>query len=149
MKESRKYQSGFTLIELLVVIIIVAVLAAVGIPLLTGNVDKAKLTEADAGFSSIRTAMRSQLAEKGVFPTGPTLAALGFKTDDLKGRYFGDADYSFPSSGAAAFCVAVNGNSAGTNAPAAPQSAGLTRSMNQDGFIFTTNSCGGTAINAN
>ena len=149
MKKSRKGQSGFTLIELLVVIIIVAVLAAVGIPLLTGNVDKAKLTEADAGFSSLRTAMRSEKAEKGTYPTSPTLTTLGFKTDDLKGRYFGDADFSFPSATATAFCVAVTGNSAGTNAPAAPQSAGLLRSMNQDGFIFTTANCSGTAINAN
>ena len=149
MKESRKNQSGFTLIELLVVIIIVAVLAAVGIPLLTGNTEKAKLTEADAGFSTIRTAMRAAKAEKGSYPTSPTMASLDFKTDDLKGRFFADADYTFPSASAAAFCIAAIGNSAGTNAPAASQAAGLLRSMNQDGFIFKTADCTGTAINAN
>ena len=149
MKESRTNQSGFTLIEILVVIIMVAVLAAVGIPLLSGNVEKAKLTEADGGFSAIRAAMRSILAEKGSYPSTPTLTTIGFKTDDLKGRFFGDADYTFPSASAAAFCAAVSGNSASTNAPAASQAAGLIRSMNQDGFIFKTNNCSGIAVNAN
>ena len=95
--------------------------------------------------------MRAKKKKKGSYPTtAPTspFTTLGFKANDLEGRYFGDADYSFPSSTAAAFCVAVTGNSAGTNAPAAAQSAGLTRSMNQDGFIFTSANCSGTVINA-
>ena len=38
----------FTLIELLVVVIIVAVLAAVGVPLLSANVERARASEAEA-----------------------------------------------------------------------------------------------------
>ena len=50
MKKLMKNETGFTLIELLIVVIIVAVLVAVGVPLLQGNIERAKLTEADAGL---------------------------------------------------------------------------------------------------
>src|SRR3989338_5022281 len=65
-------RAGFTLIELLVVVIIVAVLAAVGVPLLSANVTRARGTEAETGLGTLRTAPPPL---RGVKKTYPTTAA--------------------------------------------------------------------------
>jgi len=93
---------GFTLVELMVVILIVAILAAVAIPILRGRIDDAKWSEGRAMMGSIATSIRAWCAEKGpdyddgtdpVYPL--TLADLGFYTNDLMGTYFEDTDFSF------------------------------------------------------
>lgn len=95
-------RKGFTLVELMVVILIVAILAAVAIPILRGRIDAAKWSEGRAMMGSIATSIRAWCAEKGpdyddgTSPTYPgTLAELGFATNDLTGNYFDDADFSF------------------------------------------------------
>lgn len=158
----KKNQSGFTLIELLIVVIIVAVLAAVGIPILQGNVARARLSEADSALGTIRTAMRAELAENAAYPTGATFSAgagivaagIGFNAGDLCGRFFGDADYAFGvDTTATAFCVGATGSGVDTVAgcPTGPkkgsQVTGVVRSMNQDGDIFSSSDCSGTAVN--
>ena len=152
-------KSGFTLIELLIVVIIVAVLAAVGIPLLQGNVARARLTEADAALGTTRTAMRSKLAENGSYPiiaAGTTVVAanIGMNAGDLCGRFFGDADYAFSAlTTATTYCLRATGSGADTavGCPTGPvrgsQVRGVVRSMNESGDIFTTNDCSGARIN--
>jgi type IV pilus assembly protein PilA len=93
-------RKGFTLIELMVVILIVAILAAVAIPILRGRIDAAKWSEGRAMMGSIGTAIRAYHAEKGVAGAAPTLmgngaTGLGFAAGDLTGTYFVDADFSF------------------------------------------------------
>ena len=56
-------KKGFTLVELMVVILIVAILAAVAIPIMRGRVDAAKWSEGKAMMGTIATAIRAYVAE--------------------------------------------------------------------------------------
>lgn len=163
MKSSGKKQSGFTLIELLIVIIIVGILAAVGLSLLTGNTDAARLSEGVSGLGTVRTEMRARLAQDGGYPTGAGFTAtdsivasgIGFNVGDLCGRYFGDASYTWGTpTTATTFCAKVAGLGADTLAgcptgPVKGKAVAVTviRSMNQDGNIYTSGDCSGTRIN--
>jgi type IV pilus assembly protein PilA len=94
MKTRKNKKSGFTLVELMVVAIIVAILAAVAIPLMTGNKERAIATEGQAGLSTISTQLRMVLAEDGDFANVTDVASLpGIRTGDLEGTYFADGDY--------------------------------------------------------
>jgi type IV pilus assembly protein PilA len=93
-------RKGFTLIELMVVILIVAILAAVAIPILRGRLNAAKWSEAKANMGSIATAIRAYQAEKGPTGAAPTIlgvgnTGLGFNTADLDGTYFSNQAYGF------------------------------------------------------
>ena len=138
-------KSGFTLIELLVVVIIVAVLAAVGIPLLRDSIVQARASEAVAGLGAVRTAMRANYARFGkytVIVVGTTAAnaGIGVSAKDLEGHYFEDDDYTFKSSSDSAYCIGVTGDTTGT-APAGGEVTDVNRSMNAAGTIFTTADC--------
>ncbi|KKM20589.1 hypothetical protein LCGC14_1643930, partial [marine sediment metagenome] len=96
-----KARRGFTLIELMVVILIVAILAAVAIPIMRGKIDAAKWSEGKAIMGSIASAMRAHAAESGLDVDYDALDAnledgpeLGFRTGDLDGTYFRAADFS-------------------------------------------------------
>ena len=143
-------KSGFTLIELLVVVIIVAVLAAVGIPLLRDSIVQARASEAAAGLGAVRTAMRTEFARFSAYTvraagTAATAANIGVTANDLLGHYFEDDDYTILST-ANSYCITVVGDAVGA-APQGTEVAGLTRSMNQNGSMFSTNDCTGTALN--
>ena len=144
-----KNKVGFTLIELLVVVIIVAVLAAVGLPLLTGNVERARLSEADAGLGAVRTGMRALLAEKASYASAsgltPIAANIGLKAGDLNGRFFDDDDYLSLTAGATTFCSVLTGSGNTTFAKRANQVAGLSRAIDQDGHIYADAGCGNAA----
>ncbi|TKJ38197.1 MAG: hypothetical protein CEE38_05410 [Planctomycetes bacterium B3_Pla] len=82
-------RKGFTLIELMVVIVIVAILAAVVIPLLLSRVEKAKYSEGKAIASQIATAVRVYAVESDVVLASPSLTVnLGFKPSELDAKYF-------------------------------------------------------------
>lgn len=88
-------RKGFTLVELMVVILIVAILAAVAIPIMRGRIDAAKWSEGKAMMGTIATAIRAYVAEKNidlVAATQETVTSLhlGFGLNDLVGTYFND-----------------------------------------------------------
>ena len=102
MNTKKNKKSGFTLVELMVVAIIVAILAAVAIPLMSGNKDRAAATEAQAGISTIYTAERVYMAENDAYVTAvsPVDTTLpGINDDDLQGKYFDHDDYDVDVTG--------------------------------------------------
>ena len=138
MLTCKKQQAAFTLIELLVVVIIVAVLAAVGVPLLSANVERARMTEAEAGLGTIRTALRALgVEDPTTFPASPTDPALGLSLDDFQGQFFDLAAYSFGAGGdfgpPQAYCIQALGDD--STAVGHLKVAELVRSMDQDGTI--------------
>ena len=66
---NKRKQRGFTLIELLVVLTILAMLAALVVPRVFRNLDKAKVNTAKAQISAFETALGSYRLDVGAFPT--------------------------------------------------------------------------------
>ena len=145
----KRNRSGFTLIELLVVVIIVAILAAVGVPLLSANVQRSRASEAEAGLGTFRTGIRAFLAENGgAFPTGTTTVTLtqaGLLATDVSGRWFDSNAYTNTATGGAVtYCISATG--ATSTAPKNVQVKAPTliaRSMDQDGTIYDATGCAG------
>ena len=133
--KTQKSRSGFTLIELMVVAIIVAVLAAVAIPMMTANKKRAASTEGESGLGSIRTALRAMYAETqaynvnyngGAISAGAVSPAIpGIGTNDLTGKYFNTSDYTITAIGANTYTLTVTGTK--------PDVAGVTITLNELG----------------
>lgn len=140
--KSRKMSSkaGFTLVELMVVAIIVALLAAVAIPLMSANKKRAAATEGEAGLGTIRSALRAVYAEKGVYNQNLNGGAInvaavagnvpGISVGDLNGKYFVDGNYTVASISASNYSIQVVGTTGVVN--------GVTITLNQDGTFGYT-----------
>lgn len=112
-------RKGFTLVELMIVILIVAILAAVAIPLMTGRIDAAKWSEGKSAMGTIATAIRAYYAEKGCNTPAPATPSLvpdnpgfiGVTANDLTGTYFTSEAYDItsasctPATGQVAFVI--------------------------------------------
>ena len=116
----RNRNKGFTLIELIVVVIIVAILAAVAIPLMTGNVAKARRSEGMAGLDTIRVAERMYYQENtayasfasGALDTSPLNGYLA--ASDMNGTCFNSLNYSVTGGGATFVAKATCRTNAGS-----------------------------------
>lgn len=124
------------MVELMVVAIIVAILAAVAIPLMSANKKRAIATEAQAGCGTIRTALRVYYAENNAYPTN-MVGITGFVLTDLNGTYFDDTCYALVSNGSSTYTITCTGNNA-TVAPQRSKAAGIVVTLDQDGnFTYT------------
>ena len=65
----RRSEAGFTLIELMVVIIILGLLAAIVMPRIVGETDKARYGTAQAQIRILEDALKRYKLDSGLFPT--------------------------------------------------------------------------------
>jgi len=123
----------------MVVILIVAILAAVAMPIvLRGRINEAKWSEGKAIMGSISVGIRTWCAEKGPdYDSSPgatypnTLTELGFGDRDCTGTYFTNTDFSFTLTAAGPppqFTITCTTSRA--NAPTAPSGYQLTGIVN-------------------
>ena len=88
-------RKGFTLIELMVVVLIVAVLAAILIPMLTARLEAARWSEGKAGCGTLATCIRAMYAEEGEENFIESTDPLNYMSEgDLRGKYFCYQDYT-------------------------------------------------------
>jgi len=112
----RKRQAGFSLVELMIVLVIVGILAAVGVPIYTSNMNKARQSEADATLGTIRTDLRVYYAENEAYPTqvaAAEVATLGWNNiadADITGKYFEAANYTYISADGTDFTLTCAAN---------------------------------------
>lgn len=85
-RRARPRRQGFTLIELLLVMVIIAVLAALVLPKLTGRVGESKRQAAESQVKSLfQTALDTYELDNGAFPTtSQGLEALRTKPSEAK-----------------------------------------------------------------
>ena len=113
----------------MIVVLIVAVLAAVAVPIYRGRIDAAKWSEGRTTAGSIASAIRAYAVEKGTaVSAAPDLVTdLGFGANDLDGTYFLQACYAVTgvtcnAAGQTAFTITVtaaNGRAGYPTTPAA------------------------------
>ena len=85
MRNRSKGQAGVTLIEMMVVVTIIALFAALVLPRMMGQADKARKTAARAQINAYTTALGSYKLDTGVFPTTEQgLQALRTKPENVE-----------------------------------------------------------------
>ena len=78
-------QSGVTLIEMMVVVTIIALFAALVLPKMMHQADRARITAAHAQINAYLTALGSYKLDTGIFPTTEQgLQALREKPEDVE-----------------------------------------------------------------
>ena len=69
MKRNNKQQQGFTLIEVMVVVVILGILAAVVVPRIMDNPDKARITKAKQDIRAMESALNLYRLDNYKYPT--------------------------------------------------------------------------------
>ena len=67
-RKRKKDEQGFTLTELLIVLLIIAILAAVAIPVYLNVADKAKVTADNANINTVESVVELYAASEGHYP---------------------------------------------------------------------------------
>ena len=81
MKEER--DEGFTLIELLVVILIIAILAAIAIPVFLRQREKGWVSQAESALKNAATAQESLLTTQGSYASAGQVSGVAGSGNDL------------------------------------------------------------------
>jgi len=69
MRKQNRREAGVTLIEMMVVVTIIALFAALVLPRMMGQADKARRTAAHAQINAYMTALGAYKLDTGIFPT--------------------------------------------------------------------------------
>lgn len=67
---ARRSRRGFTLVEMLLVLVILATLAAIVLPRLSGRTEQARTTAVQTQLSSFKTALDAFEVDNGYYPKG-------------------------------------------------------------------------------
>ena len=138
---SRSRVAGVTLIELMVVVIIVAILAAVAVPIYLAQTRRAKMSEGITGLGSIRTAEQIYYSERNVYLAvaagnigkDPSEAPPGLGLDFTKNTYFDHNAFSVVLDAPTGFIATATGSA--STAPRASDVATYKAQMNGKGQI--------------
>lgn len=136
-------KKGFTMVELMVVAAIVAILAAVLVPMMTGNKKTAYASEAVASLGTVRNALRICYAKDGAFPVLSDVVVEnnvpGINTGDLLGAFFSGANYTITSN-SNTYALTCAWNASANSAPRKGEISGYTNTttLNQDGTFGGT-----------
>ena len=103
LREKRQDEGGFTLIELLVVVLIIAILAAIAIPVFLRQREKAYIADVQSSLRNLATAAESYSTTTGGDYTGFGPGAADY--DDV--RVATSQAKSVDSAGATAYCLEV------------------------------------------
>jgi type IV pilus assembly protein PilA len=132
MKTRKQNKAGFTLVELMVVAIIVAILAAVAIPMMSGNKKRAMGTEAEAGIGTLLSSARVYLAEHDSYPATKDDINM-ISSTDLDGQFFDYVDYSFTGSSSNTYTIACTGTESSGRGDDEGKSAGMSVTLDEVG----------------
>jgi general secretion pathway protein G len=82
-RPTRRDQGAFTLVEMLLVLTILAILASIVLPKMTGNTERARVTAAQTQIANLGTALGAYEVDNGNYPRGREgLQALMVKPRD-------------------------------------------------------------------
>ncbi|OAX57543.1 pilin [Xanthomonas graminis] len=98
-----KKQQGFTLIELMIVIAIIAILAAIALPMYRDYVAKSQLAAALAEVSPAKTMLESKLQEDSTYKPTNGAADVGLQSTSPRCT-------SFDATSATLACKGIKGN---------------------------------------
>lgn len=87
LNKKRRQDEGFTLIELLVVIIIIGILAAIALPSLLAQVNKAKQAEAKQNVGALNRAQQAYYLESTAFASDVTTVGIGISSQTVNYYY--------------------------------------------------------------
>jgi type IV pilus assembly protein PilE len=135
-----RHSKGFTLIELMIVVVVIAVLAAIGLPSYSDYITRSKLAEAYAHLSDLRVKMEQSYLDNRRYSTnaaGGTCGIPGGNTPTVQdSKYF---DYT---------CASATPNAAGDQEYVLTATGKVAEGLSGIAFSINTSNTKATTVTA-